>query len=221
MNTFIKTLPIAALLLASCGSLQETTSVRDDVYDIPDRTVLASTAGAMTEEAAPAEQQQDPYYDERESQDQRRGDYYDMTYNDPYWYNYGRFGFNSGYGGGYGGYGSGFGMSMGYGWPTSWGGMSIGYSTGYYDPYWSNSWMSGYGMGYSPFGSPYGYGYGGYGYSPFGYGYNPYGYYGGGYWSPYQGPWGGCYGCYVPVDYGNGNGYVYGHRPSMTGQSGN
>ncbi|MGB3524439.1 MAG: hypothetical protein WBB32_00590 [Flavobacteriales bacterium] len=196
------------LLLASCGSLQETTSVADDVYDIPDRQAMAAKAAAER----PAQEQgtSDDYYDPAESAraNSASEEYYNMTYNDPYYYNYGRFGFGTGIGS----YGPSIGMSMSYGWPTSFGSMGIGYSTGYgagygYNPYWGNSWMSGY--GYSPYGfNPYGY----YGYGNYGYGYGGYGM---GY-GPYQGPWGGCYGCYEPYGYGN---VVYSHRPSMSSGS--
>ncbi|MBS1583561.1 MAG: hypothetical protein JST66_15270 [Bacteroidetes bacterium] len=208
MNTFAKFLPLG-LLFAACGTMRETTQVRDDVYDIPDRAALASAAATAPADAAPAPAETD-YYDAQESQAAGVSrDYYDMTYNDPYYYNYGRFGF----GASVNSWGPGYGMGLSYGWPTSWGSMSIGYGYGMgmgyspwgYNPYWGNSWMSGYG-----YGNPWGYyGYGNYGYPGYGYGYG---------WSPYQGPWGGCYGCYEPIGYSS---VVYGHRPSMTGSSGN
>lgn len=210
MNTFAKFLPLA-LLLTACGSMRETTQVRDDVYDILDRTALAAVASTPTEDTAPTSTSEDDYYDPNASRnvEAARG-YYDMAYNDPYYYNYGRFGFGTSIGG----WGPGYGMGFSYGWPTSWGSMSIGYGYGMgyspwgYNPYWSNSWMSGYG-----YGDPWGY----YGYGNYGWGWGGYGY-GYGY-GPYQGPWGGCYGCYEPIGYSNN--VVYGHRPSMTGSSGN
>lgn len=207
MNTFAKFLPLG-LLFAACGTMRETTQVRDDVYDIPDRTVVASVTPDPAQAGfSNSPQPETDYYDAGEARSAGVSrDYYDMTYNDPYYYNYGRFGF----GASVGGWGPGYGMGLSYGWPTSWGSMSVGYGFGMgyspwgYNPYWGNSWMSGYG-----YGDPWGY-----------YGYNPYGYYGyGGYgWSPYRGPWGGCYGCYEPIGYSNN--VVYGHRPSMTGSSG-
>lgn len=190
---------IPMLLVSACGSMQEVATVQDDVYDIPDRQALA--AAALAEPPAEAPSAMDDYYNPSESRSARSADrdYYDMTYNDPYYYNYGRFGFGSGIGS----YGRGYGMGLRYGWPTSFGSMSIGYGAGYgYDPYWNNSWMSGYGY------DPYGY----YGYGNYGYGY---GGYGSGY-GPYQGPWGGCYNCYEPSGYGN---VVYSHRPSMSAGS--
>lgn len=191
------------LLLSACGSLRDTTAYSDDVYDVPDRQAMAAKAAAEQ----PAQQQgsSDDYYNPSESRNANSADrdYYDMTYNDPYYYNYGRFGFGTGIGS----YGPSYGMGMSYGWPTSFGSMSIGYGTGYgggygYNPYWGNSAMNGY--GYDPYGY---YGYGNYG--------SGYGGYGSGY-GPYQSPWGGCYGCYEPTGYGN---VVYSHRPSMTSGS--
>lgn len=193
------------LLLAACGSLRETASVADDVYNIPDRQVLAAASTSAAQPAGPSSAT-DEYYDPAESKRSNAAyrDYYDMTYNDPYYYNYGRFGFGTGIGS----YGPSYGMGMSYGWPTTFGSMSIGFGTGYgggygYNPYWGNSWTSGY--GYNPYGY---YGYGNYG--------PGYGGYGTGY-GPYQGPWGGCYGCYESSGYGN---VVYAPRPSMaTGSS--
>lgn len=191
------------LLLSACGQMRETVAVADDVYDIPDRTAMRAMAAAAS---APATDDAGvEYYDPGESARASASEaYYNMTYNDPYYYNYGRFGFGTGIGS----FGPGFGMGMSYGWPTSFGSMSIGYGTGFgagygYNPYWGNSWMSGY--GYSPYGyDPFGY----YGYGRYGYGYGGYGMGHG----PYQGPWGGCYGCYEPAGFGQ---VVYGHRPSM------
>lgn len=209
MRTVTFFLP-AALLMTACGSMQETTQVRDDVYDIPDRSAVASISNAPE---APAEEPKDDYYDAGTARDQARRDYYDMTYNDPHYYNYGRFGFGTGVGGwgpSYGmgfGYGSGMGMGMGYsmglsyGWPYT----STMYNspTGWYDPYWENSYMSGYGAWGNPYGS----------YNPYGYGsmYNPYGYGGCG---SYVGPYGTYYGGYVPW---SSSPTVVAHRPGMGG----
>lgn len=202
MKTISYLIPMI-LLLSACGSLRDTAGHADDVYDIPDRQALAAKAAA--ERPATDQGAADDYYDLSESRRAKSSDrdYYDLTYNDPYYYNYGRFGFGTGIGN----YGPGYGMGLSYGWPTTFGSMSIGYDMGYgagygYNPYRGNSWMSGY--GYSPNGY---YGYGNYGYG--------YGGYGSGY-GPYQGPWGGCYGCYEPIGYGN---TVYAPRPSMTSGS--
>ena len=212
MKTYIPLLA-SLLFLSACGTLRETASVTDDVYDIPDRQAMAAASAANQQAQAdqPADDQ-DAYYDPAESQSANNAyrDYYDMAYNDPYYYNYGRFGFGSSVSS----FGPNYGMGLSYGWPTSFGSMSVGYGTSYgygagygYDPYWSNSWMSGY--GYNPYGyNPYGY----YGYGNYGSGY---GVYGQGY-GPYQGPWGGCYGCYEPVGYGT---TVYGHRSSISSSS--
>ena len=206
MKTITYLIP-ALLLLSACGTMRDTASYSDDVYDVPDRQALA--AKAANERPAQDQDSPDDYYSPSQSQNANDSyrDYYDMTYNDPYYYNYGRFGFGTGIGNYGPGYGMGTGMSMSYGWPTSFGSMSVGYGTGYgagygYDPYWGNSWMSGYGS------DPYGY----YGYGNYGPGY---GGYGSGY-GPYQSPWGGCYGCYEPTGY---NGVVYSPRPSMTSGS--
>lgn len=203
MKTLICTISLLTLL-AACGTLQQTAMVNDDVYNIPDRQAMA-TAKTMEQPATEDASGTDDYYNPAEAK-RTSGyrDYYDLAYNDPYYYNYGRFGFGTGIGS----YGPGWGMGLSYGWPTSFGSLGIGYGMGTglygYDPYWGNSWMSGY--GYSPY---YGYNpYGYYGYGNYGYGY---GGYGAGY-GPYQGPWGGCYGCYEPIGYNN---VVYSHRPSL------
>lgn len=196
------------LLLPACTTLRNATAANDDVYDLPDREAMAA-ARAVDQQSSAAQQDNNDYYDAAQAKQAGSAyrDYYSMTYNDPYYYNYGRFGFGSGIGG----YGPGMGMGISYGWPTSFGSMGISYGTGFgygYNPYWSNSWMSGY--GYSPYSgyNPYGY----YGYGNYGYGYGGYGM---GY-GPYQGPFGGCYGCYEPVGYGN---TVYSHRPAMASGS--
>ncbi|MBS1547495.1 MAG: hypothetical protein JSU02_08980 [Bacteroidetes bacterium] len=205
MKAITPTIPLA-LLISACGSLQETTAVKDDVYDIPDRTATAAAAYGQQAQQQSDESSGDAYYDPTESRQSGSFDrgYYDMAYNDPYYYNYGRFGFGTGIGS----YGPGWGMGLSYGWPTSFGSMSLGYGYGSglygYSPYWANSWMSGYGYGYDPFGY---YGYGNYGYGWGGYGMG---------YGPYQGPWGGCFNCYEPWGYSN---TVYSHRPSMTATS--
>lgn len=204
MKAYTPSIALLALLSA-CGQLRETTAVRDDVYDIPDRQAMAA---AVPQQQSGGSGTDNAYYDPAESRRSGSFDrgYYDMAYNDPYYYNYGRFGF------GIGSFGPGYGMGMSYGWPTNFGSMSIGYGYGSgmygYNPYWTNSWMSGYGYGYDPFGYS---GYGNYGYGWGGYGMG----YGSGY-GPYRGPWGGCLNCYEPWGYAN---TVYTHRPSMAAGS--
>ena len=187
MKTFAKTLPFV-VLLAACGTMRETTQVRDDVYDIADRTAVASVSGS--EQVEPAKQD-DPYYDPQEAKNYSQRNYYDMTYNDPYYYNSGRFGFGSSYNMGYGGCGGGYGTM--------------------YDPYYTNSHISGYGAWNSYQYNSLGYNYGGCGCSTY---YVPS--YGSYVASPYQGSWGGCYSCYTPVNYGSST-VIVAHRPSMSG----
>ncbi|HMN04392.1 MAG TPA: hypothetical protein PKD45_01595 [Flavobacteriales bacterium] len=193
---------ILATLLTACSTMRDTAMVTDDVYDIPDRHAMAMAKASAPAAAA----EESDYYDPSEARSIGTGrDYYDLAYNDPYYYNYGRFGFGTGIGA----FGPSYGMGLSYGWPTSFGSMSLYYGTSYgmygYNPYWSNSWMSGYGYwpSYSAY-NPYGY----YGYGNYGPGWGGYGM---GY-GPYHGPWGSCYGCYEPVGYGQA---VYGHRPAM------
>lgn len=170
--------------------MRDTVTVADDVYDIPDREAMRATAATT----APEQRATDDYYDPSEAAHaiSASGAYYNMTYNDPYYYNYGRFGFGTDLRS----FGPGFGMGMSYGWPTNFG---IGYATGFgggygYNPYWGNPWMIG--GGYGP-----------YGYYPYGY-YHSYG--------PYQGLWGGCSGCYEPSGYGQ---VINAPRPSMSSSS--
>lgn len=214
-----------ALLMTACGTMQETVQVRDDVYDIPDRTVVASV-DPVPETAPPSSN--DDYYNADQAAQYQQGSYYDRTYNDPAWYNRDRFGF------GYNSspWGSSWNMSYGMGW-----GNNTWYNspTGMYNPYWGNSWQSGYGYYspwnggmYDPWNSGWGGGYGcGYNWgwnSPYGwgnnwgYGYNPYGYGGyGGY--GYYGGYGG-YGGYGWQGGDYGVTPIRAHRPSITGGGG-
>lgn len=167
--------PMLALVLltASCSTLHDTARVNDDVYDIPDRAAMAVAAEQQARRDVPAAPPEQDYYDPEVARSTPFRDYYDLAYNDPYYYNYGRFGF----GASVGSFGPGMGMGLSYGWP------------GYYDPF-----NYGMGFGYSPF---YSYYYPN-GYSPYGVpGYLIYDY---GY-GPYQGPFGGCVNCYEPVGY--------------------
>jgi hypothetical protein len=188
-------LPMLALLLTACSTMQQTGQMRDGVYEKPTGEALAS-ASPVNEPT----KQADDYYDPDQASEFSRG-YYDMAYNDPYYYNYGRFGWGMGLG-----YGTGWGSPYG----SSYWGMSQSWGSPYYDP-----WGPPY--GYGGWGAPYGYPYGGYGgwcdpwHSGY-YGnpyYNGYGYYG------YGGP---CYGCYQPVMvYTN---TIVTHRPTL-GSGGN
>lgn len=203
--------------------MQETTQVRDDVYDIPDRTLVASVEAAPQAEPA-AVKPDDDYYDPSEAKRSEQSSYWDQTYNQPQWYNQSRFGF--GYGMNSWG-GSGWNMSYNQGFGNGYGNSSwYNGPGGMYDPYWSNSWQSGYGA----WGNPYGQ------YNPWNNGYyDPWG------WNnPYAYNYGSCIGC-VPSwfhnqcgSFGYGNGGYYGnswineggtshiiaHRPSMISGAG-
>lgn len=211
-------LAIAAAFLASCSSSQPLSQRSDDVYYMPsDAPPVAKkqVVPPAAEQRAPAT---DDYYDEGTAQElgDDRG-FYDLAYNDPYYYNYGRFGFGSGPMGwqtGWNGpgWGGGFGMGLGYqqGWfGPSWGmgmGYGWGYGTGVYSGWFRPTFGSGYGFGW---GNPYGYGWNPYAWynDPY---YNGYGGFGwGNYWSPY-GP---C-GYYYPVT--SSGSTVIGHRGSMS-----
>ena len=213
MSTTIR--PLANLLVlfmmaTSCATIQPTADVRDDVYFLPSMGPAVTSVEAMnpTREEVPSGQPTDDYYDANTSQ-QLGADrsYYDMTYNDPYYYNYGRFGFGtglSGYQTGWNGPGWGMGMgidngygSMGYGGGNCWGsgfGNGMGWGGGWNsNPY--NSWNNPYTTFGSCYIDPYynnGYGYGN-----------------------YQSPFGSCYSCYTPVIVGGTSNVVVAHRPAM------
>jgi hypothetical protein len=181
-------LPIGAAFLASCAQLHQTEGTQDGVYDRPEPAVLRA---APLAEAPP--QGFDDYYDTATARSEEQS-YYDVAYNDPYYYNYDRFGFSVGlsyanYGGwGYPAYGFGMGYTWGapmYGWGSPWGYGGCCGSWGYpwgYDP-----WYGGY--------------YGGIGYP--GYGYWGYG--------------GGCYGCYQPLVVCGGSWLTVAPRPVLGG----
>ena len=216
MRTGIPLLAIA-LVASACGSIQTTTAVRDDVYDIPERTPVMAAATPVDE---PLPGLVDDYYDPNDPGKYNVGypnerSYNDITYNDPQWYNYGRFTFGTGVSS----WGPSYGMGMNYGAP--------GFNGGNFgNPYWGNSYMSGFGAWGNPYGSIYGssmgmygsnYGYGNGYYDPYGGFYNPYG---GSYFNPY----GGCFSCggYGGGGYYGGAGYygsgaVIQHRPSLSG----
>jgi len=214
-NILSSSLLLAAigLLATGCGSLQQTTSVRDDVYYSPGSEPMAAVAPMPVEEPATTEATDD-YYSAQEAPTAGSSGFYDIAYNDPYYYNYDRFGFDQsmnmgmqggmymgGFGipGGYGGWNSryvGFGMSFGMGWPYQFGmtGPLAWYAPwSWYDPMTSNPWGWSAGIGY---GMGWGYGMG---------------------FGPYYGPWGACMTCYCPVVIGSGSNAVYGPRPGTGG----
>lgn len=217
-RTLLALLPMV-LFAASCGTMRSTTtSVDDDVYFMPSTApVLASTdRGAPVETPAVEQPVTDDYFSEDASRSlSTNGGYYDMAYNDPYYYNYGRFGFNTGPMGwqtGWNGPGWGGGMGWGGGWNSGWGngwntgwnvglGWGWGYGGGIYSGWWRPNWA------YDPWGwNNWGYGWGG------GYGYGN-----------YYGPWGSCYSCYTPVvigDGGWGSTVVAPRRPLGAGNTG-
>jgi hypothetical protein len=220
MGPIKATLPLAlaiAILAGSCASMREGTGVADDIYYSPsDPQPVASApapkANVPAEEPVQQPKSSEDYYDPKTAQDYSSRTYYDMAYNDPYYYNYGRFGFGSGMGMGMmgwqsgwngPGWGGGMGYGMGYGWGQPYSGwsmsMSYGYGNGFYDP-WYGGWGNPYYM------NPY--------YRPIGM-YDPYMGYG---YGNYYGPYGPCYTCYAPVVVGGSSGVLVGHRPSMGGR---
>lgn len=233
---------LMALMLASCASTQSTTAVRDDVYFMPsDEPVAAARPKpapspedeAPMEPVQPGEQGTDDYYDPGVAQEQERRNYYDMAYNDPFFYNYGRFGFGTqlgwtngwngpGWGGGMGwggannwGYGLGWGMGLSpgsvmgfqnrFGWNNTWGwvGATSDWGSSYMDP-WANPGI--YGMGWNApwsWNRPMMWNHP-WGMDPWGYG-------------PYAGPFGGCWTCYSPIVIGGGSQPVVRPRSGLGG----
>lgn len=201
---------LLALVATACNQSQPTAYVHDDVYDRPDpRAITASVSNEpLAEETAP---RQEDYYDPQVApQYSNPRGYYDMAYNDPYYYGYDRYGFGMMYGGIYGGYGS----QWNYNCPNG----NYGYLSG-----WTGNWIQPY--YYDPYGPGgfYGYGcnscYGGCGWNNNYWNSGPYYGYG------YYGYGGGCYGCYQPIvngwNEGWNSGLYYGHRPRFGGGSGN
>jgi hypothetical protein len=231
----IPTLLVTAALITGCGSMQNTTAVRDDVYFMPsDEPVTASSRSSRTDVPAKPDPQEvermepvEDYYDPGTAAQEAQRGFYDMTYNDPYYYNYGRFGFGTqlgwqngwngpGWGMGMGsgwGMGSGFGMGMGWnsgmGWNDPWYSMNMGWGNNFHDPWgWNSPWGWNQPMGWNrPWGwnQPWGWNrpwmndpwMGGFG--------------------PYQGPWGGCMTCYSPVVIGGGSQVVVRPRTGLGG----
>lgn len=220
---------LSGMLLFSCSATKDVGHVRDDVYFKPS-DARASPPPSPRPTANRPETVED-YFDSNTSRElgTDRG-YYDVAYNDPHYYNHGRFGLTAGMGMGSMGWmsgwnGPGWGMGMGYGWGTGMNmgmGMGMGWGSpyGWYDPWdpwnpWSRwnrwnrwnhwnrpwGWQNPWMMG--GWGMP-GWGMGGWGY--------------GNYW----GPWGNCWNCYMPIIIGGSSSTntVAGHRPSMGTRSG-
>jgi len=233
MNTSIRISPVVALLaltIVSCGSIRTASDVRDDVYYMPSDAPLTASVADVPPAPEPAPEPApkstpptDDYYNAETATQYAPSNYYDMAYNDPYYYNYGRFGFNSGLTGlaGRTGYGYGQnGMMIGFGYGTGvysgWSSIPYGYG-GYYGNAYYAPWT--YDIGYGGFGGYYGNPYGSYYGNPYGgyYG-NPYGGYNGG-WGPYYGPYGNACPYYSPVIVGGSSSTVVSHRPGMGGNS--
>lgn len=194
---------VITYLLSSCASMINTAQQDDDVYFLPSQALPVQPAAAepetpVAEQNAPTPS--DDYYDSDAAQQYSApGSYYDATYNDPYYYNYGRFGFGTGL----------FWNSPGYGWGygsgaySGWSGWQFSFGGGYYPSHWARPWwmQAPYGWYNDPwawYNDPY-YGGGGYGY--------------GNYW----GPWGNCSCGYTPIVIGGSGNTVVGHRPTMSG----
>jgi len=201
---------LPALLLTACGSMRTTTEVVDDVYFLPSQAPPVAAVPKSVPVEQPEPQPSDDYYDPGTSQEYVNDrSYYDLAYNDPYFYNMGRFGFNTapmGWQTGWNGPGWGGGMGWGgnMGWGSGWN-IGIGYGTGIYSGWYRPMW------GMDPWGwnSPWGWNNGGW---------NNWGWGGGGWgFGNYQGPWGNCFGCYAPVIIGDGvaNSTYIGHRTSV------
>jgi hypothetical protein len=212
-------LTVMGLLLASCGSMQPVSQVRDDIYFMPSEAPMTASVTPTSPEPHELNAAED-YFDESTSEQLGTSrSYYDMAYNDPHYYNYGRFGFGSGMGMGgmgmggmgMGGMGMGFmsgwngpgwGMGMGYGWGTGMGNMGWGSPYGWYDPWdpwnrwdpWNpfNRWNQ-----WDRWNRPWGFGTTHYGM--------------GNYW----GPFGNCMTCYAPVVIGGSSNTYFGHRSSL------
>lgn len=191
---------IAAIaLMASCSSTQPVAQHNDDVYFIPSQAP-PKPAKPVEQAPATAAAPSDDYYDGGTSQDlgTNRG-FYDMAYNDPYYYNYGRFGFGMGMMGWQTGW-NGPGWGMGFGWGDPWMNMNIGWGGGWNRPWGFNDpwgwnrplgWNRPWGWG-NPWNDPYGWGYG---------------------YGSYWGPMGPC-SWYSPIMLSSN--VVVGHRPGIS-----
>ncbi|HRD51256.1 MAG TPA: hypothetical protein PKY96_01275 [Flavobacteriales bacterium] len=229
-RSFAPVLLFVALLLGSCSVTQPLAQHDDDVYFMPSQAKAAPVAEApdpVRDQSSAEAPSNDDYYDpEASAQSRSQRGYYDMAYNDPYYYNYGRFGFGSGMGWQNGWNGPGWGM--GFGWGNGGWGMNNGWNDPWNQPWGMNNAWGGFGgwnyggymgWGFGGFNNGWGMGgYNGWGYGGYnGWGWNNWDYYGyGSYWGPY-GP---CRTCYVPVIIGGGSSTYVGHRPSSSGSAG-
>ena len=101
MNTSIRISPVVALLaltIVSCGSIRTASDVRDDVYYMPSDAPLTASVADVPPAPEPAPEPApkstpptDDYYNAETATQYAPSNYYDMAYNDPYYYNYGRF----------------------------------------------------------------------------------------------------------------------------------
>lgn len=225
-----------ALVLVSCGSMEPLTQVRDDVYFSPSQApVMASTQEPLRPENPESMEIVEDYFDAGTSEQLGTSrSFYDVAYNDPFYYNQGRFGFGMGMGMGSMGWqsgwnGPGWGMGMGWGMGPSWGmnmgwGNSMGWGNpfGWYDPWcpfnpwspwnrpmgWNNPWGWNRPWGWNdPWMMNGGWGMPGWGMGGWGMG-------------NYWGPWGNCLNCYAPVIVGGSSNTYVGHRPSMGSANG-
>lgn len=222
--------PILLLVVAvmsSCGALEDTAYVPDDVYFGDDNgyMLLADNGNERGDPSATERSGgSDSYYDPEEAKTVNQN-YYDIAYRDPQYYNAGRFGWNHQVMMGMGmGMRPGFGVGMGFGRPgfggyfntgSFWGGNNSFYG---YDPFWNRGFM----------GNPY---FGGYNPNWMYGGFHPYGWNGmGGFGDPFFPNWygpgyfgpGGSFYCPSFVfagGWGNSNVY-YGRRGSINGSSG-
>jgi hypothetical protein len=183
MNTY-NSLPayctIGLLLvgLVACTNQRPLGQVKDDVYDIAPPAPMAASSAPVDGGI------EDEYFDPNEAQKFQDRGYYDMAYNDPYWYNYGRFGFGQTV--------SPFGSSM---YSMGLGGSPYSPWSSWNDPFGNSmwgSWNDPFANNWSMWGHPCG----------------PY--YGGPSWGMAAGPymgwgyydaWGNCWGCYQPCAY--------------------
>jgi hypothetical protein len=224
---------ITAVVLMSCTATQPTTQVHDDVYYSPTQRNSGAVASTRPFDDSVA---QDDYYDVSQAQGmQGERDYYDVAYNDPYYYNYDRFGFDTGLG--MGGIGMGMGgMGMGIGMGNmGWGGMGMGRcGMGMGNMGWGGMGMGSMGWGSMGWG---GMGMGNMGWGGMGMGWNdpwmwnsPGMWNGPGMWNTpwmmnncgggwgmgnYWGPMGNCSNCYSPIVIGGSSNTYIGQRPSM------
>jgi hypothetical protein len=207
---------LVGTVLSSCAGTREGVVVRDDVYYAPGQAPpVVDVAPPLSEATQQPAAAPDDYFNPGESAAAVPGSsgYYDVTYNDPYYYNYDRFGFdptwnmNVGMGMGMGPWGGMSGWSLGFG--TGWG--TGGWGSPWGMPFWGSPWGWNGAWNMSPWNSPWGW-------DPWGWN-NPWnaGWGMGWGYGPYFGHWGSCMTCYYPTMIGAGSCAYYGPRPGMGG----